>query len=255
MLQNKMTDSEIHFAAIDIGNSRIKLAIEDIHYCFAYDNKLESNLNELFSKSKDKIIQAGFSSVNHIHEQTFIDVIEKYKNINLISIRDIIKNKSKIIYDNIDGIGLDRLLGMNAAILYHQPPLITVDCGTAVTINAVDADYKCLGGVIFAGAYTQMQALANNTDGLHDVGIKSIEHPIGQNTTEAMRAGILQSVAFGIKGIIYKVLNKYFDNKKVMVIFTGGSAEMILESIDDFELAYEYRQWLVLDGIISVLKA
>lgn len=107
---------------------------------------------------------------------------------------------------NVDvpgAVGLDRLFGAVGAraLAPARTPVITVDVGTAVTINLVDADGVFQGGAIFPGPrlmaralheFTAKLPLAEPTDSYTDFQAPA------KNTAAAIRAGILAALGGGV---------------------------------------------------------
>ncbi len=240
--------------AIDIGNSRIKLAINDEYYSFEYDENWKSSLVNLLESLNENFILA-YSSVNSIYESDFLDIMINYSNIDIIKPKDLIKNQKLIKFGNIQGMGYDRMFGLIGAISYDEPALITVDCGTAITVNAVDDNGICKGGAIFAGLYTQIKALANNTDNLKNITLNEYEHSfgIGKNTNEAMTMGVLGSTIGGIQYLIEKIKLNEFHRKNIPVFITGGYSKLLLNYLTEKKEIYHYKENLVLDGIMTLL--
>lgn len=54
-------------------------------------------------------------------------------------------------YPQPDHLGADRWLSLCGALVGTPPPLLVVGAGTALTLDAVDSEYRHLGGLILAG--------------------------------------------------------------------------------------------------------
>lgn len=120
-------------------------------------------------------------------------------------------------------VGLDRLLGALAArtLVPSGPPVVTVDVGTAVTINFVDAAGVFRGGAIFPGPRLMARALGANTARLPDIDLTEIPSvdPLGRNTSAAIRAGVWAAVCGGIEKLVreYRPFGSW-----PWVVLTGG---------------------------------
>src|SRR5207244_3511648 len=75
-------------------------------------------------------------------------------------------------YDHPARLGADRWVAMIGA--YHRllargirKPCVVVMVGTAVTVEAIDADGRFLGGIILPGHGIMLRALESGTAGLH----------------------------------------------------------------------------------------
>ena len=110
----------------------------------------------------------------------------------------LMRNRGLLSLGEVENAGLDRLLGTIGAMGSIEPPLITVDCGTAITVNAVSDKRTFLGGAIFAGIGTQLFGLYKQTAGIPEEEFEMPERPIGVNTHDSLMAGIYASVVGGV---------------------------------------------------------
>jgi type III pantothenate kinase len=151
-------------------------------------------------------------------------------------------------------MGVDRVFGLLGALMNNPAPLITVDCGTAVTVNAIDEHGVCLGGAIFAGVDTQMKALEISTSGLKRVDIYYDDASCGIDTAQALRIGIIRGIAGGIKEIVKRIASSEFRGAPYTIVFTGGSSDKLLTEMRNWDVPVKFNQYLVLEGILSVIK-
>lgn len=240
--------------AVDIGNSRIKLAINEEFFSFDYYDNWKSELvNLLESIDGNKIL--AYSSVNSNHEEIFLELMQNFPDIDLIKPKELINSQKLIKFGHIQGMGFDRMFGLIGAVSYDEPALITVDCGTAITVNAVDDDGICRGGAIFAGLYTQIKALAEHTDKLKNLSINEYEHSfgIGKNTNQALTMGVMASSIGGIQYLIEKIKFNEFNRKNIPIFITGGYAKLLLNYLSEKNDIYQHKENLVLDGIMTLL--
>ena len=122
-------------------------------------------------------------------------------------------------------VGTDRLLAALAARHRAGGACIVVDAGTAVTVDAVDADGTFLGGAIFPGPGLMARALADGTAQLPlvEVGREFVpERAIGKNTEEAIRFGIMRALSGAVGGIAADMMQVV--GTAAPVYITGGYA-------------------------------
>lgn len=236
---------------IDIGNSRLKILINELYYSFFHKDNSILQTKELFAHNKHEIDLIGISSVNKTIEKELIDLLNLF-NFNYKTSEELIKSQNLIDYSNVTGMGHDRIFGLIAATDYYNPPLITIDCGTAITINVLDEKQKVIGGVIFPGPYTQLKALAENAEALFETKLFAGQSIIANSTFEAINNGILYSIAGGIVKII-SLINKDCYNFKKNIIMTGGAAELLIPVLTKFNFNPMFVQDLVLNGIMKCL--
>ena len=151
-------------------------------------------------------------------------------------------------YQNPGHLGADRLAALIAANNKFTGKKCIIDCGTAITIDALDANGAHLGGMIFPGFISMQQALSVNTD--IKCGTPNGRFSVFSNTTQdAIYTGCLSSVAGGIAYAVnlMQTHSESFDH----VIITGGNAEQIIPSLS---LNVGHESKLVLDGLMIVLS-
>jgi pantothenate kinase type III len=248
-------DVEYSFAALDIGNTSSKLLFKSKIHVVKNSEKTSKLTKFLPRDSKDEHVIIGYSSVNEDRLDRFRDSLRNSVNLHAVDAMNLLEKQDKLIYKHIEGIGSDRVIGLYSALQEFEPPLITVDCGTAVTVNAVDKDGTCLGGAIFAGIETQMNALENYTSLLQNVNLKlPIEKAAGRNTTDAIRSGLILSVAGGVREIVNRIFAEEFSGQRAPVILTGGGSQLIFDQLISQGFEIHFKERLILDGIMYLLK-
>ena len=65
----------------------------------------------------------------------------------------------KILLDQPEEIGADRIINAVGSVLVYKPPLLIIDFGTATTFDVVNADGNYVGGAIAPGINLSLQAL------------------------------------------------------------------------------------------------
>lgn len=238
--------------AIDIGNSRIKIAAGGEFYASEYDINWQSLLTKIFDDTPDALL--GYSSVNTTIEIQLLKFLENYPSITRINTVELLSRQNILDYSDISGIGSDRLLGMIGAMGNSKPPLVTVDCGTAVTFNVIDASGKCRGGAIFPGVFTQFQALGNVSNILKAVKINFKLDKVGTSTAAAVNLGVISSVLGGIERLLKSTLNEGITVIESPIYMTGGYAHHLCNYLSSNYPNVILKQDLVLQGIIRLLE-
>lgn len=124
-------------------------------------------------------------------------------------------------YPNPVTLGVDRWLAMIAAKHEYTDSLCIVDCGTAITLDCIDAQGLHLGGMILPGWNLMQQALKKGTENL-DVSNESYSLGLANNTQAAIFNGSLAAIrGFINAGMI----------SSSQLILTGGDAEFIKKSL------------------------
>ena len=239
--------------ALDFGNTRVKCHAQGPQSlgAFAYTvmDWETSLLNEILKHANGEACMIGISSVNPAMDQQFNVILDEIPGIKYVRTKSLILDSGIIDFSEISGIGEDRMHGLHGAMSHCKPPLITIDCGTAITFNRVDAERKCQGGAIMPGFTTMYGALGTFTSGLPQLAPHPTRSNSGKNTNDAIHVGI----SLAIIGAICKYLEQFPDH--TFCIF-GGDAEAIIEIMDEnAKKRLELRPDCIAEGIFKALKS
>ena len=248
------------FLAIDIGNTKIKSALfdgDELKNYFTEDN-IDELINSLQNKSFDK---AAISSV--VPNKTF--QIEKYLKDKLKVSVLIINNNSdftlELDYNSIDTLGIDRLCSLEGALYVYKKSerifelgegtfLVTIDCGTATTVNIVKSPNKFIGGMIAPGIDTMINSLNKNTAQLPVIDKNELSWDIGNDTESSLASGVVNS-AVGLIERVHKILKDDYGAAKIITFLTGGNANILS---DFLSIEHQVERALVLIGIKEIYK-
>ena len=137
-----------------------------------------------------------------------------------------LKTGLKIRIDNPGALGADRVADAVGAVSQYPVPLITIDMGTATTIGVVDETKSFIGGMIVPGVMVSLNALSGGTSQLPHISLEPPKQPIGRNTVDCMRSGIVYHNAAGVDGMISRIEEQL--GKKCTVVVTGGLSSSII---------------------------
>lgn len=242
-------------AAIDVGNSRVKIHHDGVFLSFPYDKEWKKTVQHHFRDNVQKRYIIGLSSVNHKQTTAIVKVLQRIPGHIVVNAHTLLMRNEKLLsLEQIENAGIDRMLGMIGAMLTNEPPLITADCGTAITVNAVSTDRKFLGGVIFAGLSTQLFGLAKQTAALNETKYAPPTVNIGINTTQCLMTGVTYSVVGGIEKAIenFKPAIKATNPK---VVIAGGEATPIFSELQKQGIDIVHQPHIVTDGILALVAA
>jgi len=236
---------------LDLGNSRCKYAIVEEGEVAKYDSqnygpfgKLYSvkSLCDQYSDASGIIISSVLSEEmnSQIKETLLSDDAEN------IYFLDPTENSFDVslAYADPSTLGVDRVAAMIAVNEKYSGNNCIVDCGTAVTIDALDVKGAHLGGVILPGIDSMRKALLANTK-IEITGIEEAEFNVLSRTTGgAIHTGCVSAVVGGIEYIVNRMASDYdgFDQ----VVLTGGDAKLIKSHLS---LPVHTDETLVLDGL------
>lgn len=225
----------IEFRAFDRVDDSIKFILELQPAVIAISSVASFKLSQLINAIKPKFLSNIF----------FVD---RHQHFNLI-----------INYDSPATLGIDRICSAEGAIyllqkdkhlnqIFENDFIMTVDFGTATTINLVKFPNVFEGGLIMPGMKLMSESLFKQTEQLPDIKIAVPNSVIGKTTEENINNGIINSTVGLIERVIHKIKIEFKAEVKKIFI-TGGNAKMVQDRLD-FE--YEYSEGLVLYGIKSI---
>ena len=131
--------------------------------------------------------------------------------------------------DDPHEVGADRILHAVAALARHTPPLIVVDLGTALVLDAISEEGEHLGGAIAPGIGIASDALFERAAKLPCVAIEppDTDGAIGRNTKHSMQSGIVYGYAEMVCGMVRRFQAEI--GPRATVIATGGYAAVIAD--------------------------
>lgn len=147
-----------------------------------------------------------------------------------------------LAYTEPERLGVDRWLAMLAARHRGPGPTLVVDCGTAITLDALDASGNHLGGLILPGFGLLWSAFFAGT-GMSQLPFRKHPGLLGTETGDCIAAGALQAVT----GMIERVRNRLVETgREPRLVLTGGDAAQVAEQLGG---ACELVPELVLQGL------
>ena len=153
-------------------------------------------------------------------------------------------------YDHPARLGADRWVAMIGArhLLLGRginKPCIVVMVGTAVTVEAIDATGKFLGGIILPGHGIMLRALESGTAGLHVPTGDVCDFPT--NTSDALTSG----GTFAIAGAVQRMVDNITRHcgQAPACIMTGGAGWKVAPSMS---VQVELVESLIFDGLLEI---
>jgi len=148
-------------------------------------------------------------------------------------------------YPNPAQMGVDRWVAMVGAKASINQACCVVDCGTAITIDALAADGCHLGGVIFPGVQLMREALYRDT---RQIPAATGEVVLFGNTTQnCVWGGVVHAVAAAIDGITAQM--EATQGQAVCRLLTGGGAETVLPYLKN---NYQQEPDLLFHGLLTI---
>jgi len=249
------------FLALDIGNTRLKWAL----YASPHPHAELLSHGAEFLENIDKLAEGAWSSLaapSHVLGCVVAgDAIKRRVNDQLemwdVAPQWVFASESEAGlrngYDHPARLGSDRWVAMIGA--YHRmlgqgapQPMVVVMVGTAVTVEAIDASGKFLGGLILPGHGIMLRALESGTAGLHVPTGEVKDFPT--NTSDALTSGGTYAIAGAVERMVQHVRSHCGAEPKC--IMTGGAGWKMAPSMTrEFELVDN----LIFDGLLELAQS
>lgn len=145
-------------------------------------------------------------------------------------------------------LGVDRWLALVAARRRGGRPAVVVDCGTAVTVDALDGGGRHLGGLILPGLAMMRGALQRDA---HGIGDATSTEPalLARSTGDAVAAGTLYTLVAAIDRISGDISHAL--GRGTRHLLTGGDAATVLPLLAG---RWEHAPLLVLEGLAATAE-
>jgi type III pantothenate kinase len=234
--------------SIDIGNSRVKLAVFKEYKCLeilAISKK--QLLGRLTYLNKRHTIKAAIiSSVSDID----IDILKKIERLFRVVCLDANLNLPfTILYKTIETLGVDRLALMAAAVTkYPNQNVLVIDAGTCITYDFITKNTNYLGGAISPGVLMRYKALNNQTEKLPLLTPEQPKSIIGDTTQQSIHSGVCIGVINEIEGVISQYKLKF---PNLTVVLTGGDTNFLSEKLKSVIFA---NPNFLLEGLNHILN-
>jgi type III pantothenate kinase len=241
--------SPFPLVAVDVGNSRVKLARFDEPPVAANRATLPTPAavldvdprvapggpdpwDDLTKLIGDRSCDAFAWHIGSVQRQVTAQLVERLRDrgatrVVLLGARDL---PLEVALPRPDMVGIDRLLGAVAANQLRSTgrPAVVIDLGSAITVDLVSADGAFLGGAILPGIGMSARAMHSFTDLLPLVDMQSLAEPppaVGTATLAAMTSGLFWGAVGGVKQLI-ELFGRHAGSEPE-VFLTGGAAPSV----------------------------
>ncbi len=220
---------------LDVGNSSVKWAIES-HGELKSSGRFFHHAGG-FSRSADRAwegipaprVCAIASVAGAVMEQEITAWVEKTWHIAPCYIR--VEPRAAGVtnaYRAPGMLGVDRWAGIVAAYHGSKRSVCVIDCGTAITIDVVDAAGIHQGGLIAPGIDMMRRSLAQDTAAIGPVSHETGESPpqLARDTTGCVNSGVMHMAGALIDRVTGDAAKRCDGNLEAVI--TGGDAGKIL---------------------------
>lgn len=160
-------------------------------------------------------------------------------------------------YGQAETLGVDRWLAIVGAAIAYGMPVVIWDLGTATTLDAVDAEGQHLGGYIFPGSATMLDALKSGTALTvpGDLSEAQDDFPAGQEHGISPGQTTADCIIQGVRAAQVGALNQFLryiapQAKNPTLVVTGGAAQELLSGL---KFKYIHDPWLVFRGMLTAI--
>jgi type III pantothenate kinase len=140
-----------------------------------------------------------------------------------------------------------RMVQQTQAAGLAPKPIIVVMVGTAVTVEAIDADGKFLGGIILPGHGIMLRALESGTAGLRVPTGDVCEFPT--NTSDALTSGGTFAIAGAVERMVHHL--RQHSGTEPACYMTGGAGWKMAPSMS---VQFELVDTLIFDGLLEIAQ-
>src|SRR5690349_17178697 len=246
------------FLAVDIGNTRLKWALYEkgepgaamiTHgavFLEAIDSLAEKAWRDIETPAKMLgSVVAGEGIRRRTEEQLELWDVEPRWVVSSAAAGGITNG-----YDHPIRLGVDRwvaMIGARQRILARGParPALVIMVGTAVTVDALDADGHFLGGLILPGFGLMLRALEMGTAGLKAPTGEAVAFPT--NTSDALMSGGSDAIAGAVERMHQRLVAH--TGAEPLLLMTGGAAVKLAPLT---ALGFETVETLIFDGLLAL---
>ncbi len=250
---------------IDVGNTNTVFGVFDKNDELVFGMRIQTNASRmadeytaliaghlrLGSLDPKEINCAIISSVVPPVTEQIRTSLRRFFGIDSMIVGPGVKTGLNIRIDDPATLGADMCCAGVAAKNYYTLPCIIIDLGTASKVFAVNERGDFLGGVISVGVEMAFSALSSGTAALPLITGGEVDHAIGTNTVDSMRAGVIVGMASMMDGFIERFTEEMGGDIKTIVA-TGGYSPLVLPYCRTKNIIYDAD--LLLKGMLAIYK-
>ena len=145
-------------------------------------------------------------------------------------------------------LGSDRWAALIAARQMQRGPVVVVNAGTALTVDALSQDGEFLGGLIVPGIKLMMRALTTGTAHAHALDGNFVAFPV--NTLDAMYSGAINAAVGSVDRIVAVLSAR--QGSAASCIISGGVATILIPHLGASAMKVNH---LVLEGLVALAES
>ncbi|MDH4117009.1 MAG: type III pantothenate kinase [Acidimicrobiia bacterium] len=220
----------------DIGNSTSGFGLYDQHDLIRQwrittasrtADEYELVLEGLLAGDAPAITGAAMASVVPAVTEVLRATLERISPTEVVVVGPGVRTGLNVSVDNPREVGADRIANAVGAIDRYGAPVVTVDFGTATTVDLVGGSGAYLGGAIAPGPRIGGDALVEATSALRRVELAVPRHAVGKSTVEAIQSGLLFGTAGAVDTLVDRFRAEHSVSDDSPVVATGGMSRLI----------------------------
>lgn len=219
---------------VDLGNSRLKWARQDpghwlVDAALLNERDIAPLLDGLWTgyDSPEKVIVCSVSTPQRLR------ALEQWVRTRWSVTAWIVRTQAEQLgvknrYRHTEQLGADRWSALIGARGLTSSAACVVDCGTAVTADALSQDGEFLGGVIFPGLRLLRDSLVQGTEAIASTEGDTTDC-LARSTADGVAAGVL----FGLAGAVERLIGEHRQKlgETMEVFLTGGDAPRLVPQL------------------------
>jgi type III pantothenate kinase len=239
---------------IDLGNTRLKWGWQDTTGLLVGDPVVhrDTDLDELLQRTWTFPIAPQRVLMTAVASTTLADQLTRWLQKKWNITPELVGSTAQLgvlknAYVHPEQLGSDRWVAMLEAWYTVQSTVCVIDCGTAVTIDAVDKSGQHLGGIIMPGFNTMLSALMSTTSLVLDKPRIPDTFGLATSTQAAIATGTSQSIISLVDKTLGWLEQKTGETAECFI--TGGDSERLSSLI---EHSHTVDSDLVIKGLVRI---
>ena len=235
---------------VDIGNQYVKWSFGDESGSFelsppsSLDLNLKDQLRPLDDVTGVYFVNVAGREVSEIFRDWAlsvwnIDPVESFPQIKQCGVSN--------GYRQVQQLGADRWAAAIGAWHTTRAATIIVDCGTAITVDALSESAEFIGGSIMPGIQLSKESLYRRAPGINELSFRMPTDIPARTTVEAVSTGVIFSLVGGVEILIDEYQAITGESSRLLI--TGGDAKFIQQHSSK---KFEYVPNLVLRGLSKI---
>ena len=245
---------------VDIGNSRIKWALSDgaTFQVQGVAPHKETPVAEAFAAAWGMLIAPRRILVANVAGKVMVAALRNWVTAAWgLDVEFLVPRRKACgvtnAYIEPQRLGADRWAALIGAHARVPGNVCVIDCGSAVTLDALDAKGQHLGGLIIPGLAMMHSALIQNTGGISEQGVSKGDNKVSvlaRDTQGAVTGGALYTLIAVIDRVTADLAADL--QAPLMRVICGGDAERLLNLLAE---NYVHEPDLVLHGLAIIAES